>query len=157
MNYRAVYHDKNGNTYSAPVEQRGEKWMMLTSDGWQQIAATFHDDAAGMLTLSHYREEPDTRLHVEPKQRGQSSLAQLQSAAARVEAQARADRYRNAQQLVAQTDAQGTAKVRHARAINTQLAQKWNPKRPEPVPPQIPNKEVMAEAARYRRKRSEES
>ena len=157
MSYRAVYRDSQGHTYSAPVFQRGDQWLMRTSKGLAPVTLQFDDDQGGRLEFVGYRDEPDERLHIEPKQSGQSSLARLQSAAAKVEAQARADRYRNAQQLVAQTDAQDTAKVRQARAINTQLAQKWNPKRPEPVPPQIPNKEVMAEAARYRRKRTEES
>lgn len=157
MNYRAVYHDKNGNTYSAPVEQRGETWMMLTSDGWQLIATTFDDDAGGRLTFSHYREEPDTRLHVEPKQPGQSSLAQLQSAAAKAEAQARADRKRNVQERVRQSNELDARRIQCARENNNLLATRWSRHRPDPVPPQIPSKEVMAEAARYRKRKTEET
>lgn len=157
MGQRAVYKDQRGQTYSAPIVFQDGRWLMRTSEGLAPITLRFDDDQGGRLEFVGYRDEPDERLHIEPKQPGQSSLAQLQASAAKVEAQARAERQRTIQNQVAQADASDAAKVRQARAINTQLAQRWSPKRPEPVPPQIPNKEVMAEAARYRRKRTEES
>ena len=97
---RAVYKDKQGATYSCPVEIHDNKWMMLTSEGFQPITHEFQDDVGGPLTFVEYRKTEDSRLHLEPKQPGQSSLGQLQSAAAKVEAQARADRRRAHQKTV---------------------------------------------------------
>lgn len=154
MSYRAVYHDKNGNTYSAPVELHGETWMMFTSDGWQPITTTFHDEAAGMLTFSHYRQEPDTRLHVEP---GKNSFAQLQDAGAQATAAYQKQRQQQRREMLDALNQPDAHKIAEARANATALAQRWNPKRPEPVPPQIPPKELIAEQARYRRKIEPES
>lgn len=151
MNYRAVYHDRDGNTYSAPAEQRGDTWMMLTSNGWQPIAATFADEAAGMLTFSHYREEP-TRLHVEA---GKNSFAQLLDAGAKATAEYQRQRQQQRREMLDALNQPDARKIAEARVNATALAQRWNPKRPEPVPPQIPNKEVMAEAARYRKRKLE--
>jgi|SRR5438552_13207130 len=100
--WRAVYRDQQGRTYSCPVVKKDGAWAMVTSDGHQPITHEFQDDVAGMLTFVEYREEErGTKLHIEPKQPGQSSLAQLQSAHAKVEAQARADRQRAHQDAVA--------------------------------------------------------
>ena len=156
MNYRAVYHDKNGNTYSAPVEQRGEKWMMLTSDGWQQIVATFHDDAAGMLTFSHYREEPDTRLHVEP---GKNSFAQLQDAGAQATAAYQMQREQQRRAMLDSLNQPDARKIAEARTNATALAQRWNPKRPEPIAPIQVTDDIMAlaEHARWKRKTGQQS
>src|SRR6266436_5837528 len=99
--FRAVYRDQQGRTYSCPVVEHDGAWAMVTSDGPQPITHQFQDDVAGTLSFVGYREaEPDTRLHLEPRQPGQSSLGQLQSAAAKVEAQARADRRRAHQKTV---------------------------------------------------------
>lgn len=155
MNYRAVYHDKNGSTYSAPVEQRGETWMMLTSDGWQQIVATFNDDAAGMLIFSHYREEPDTRLHVEL---GKNSFAQLQDAGAKATAEYQTQRQQQRREALDALNQPNAAKIAEARVNSTAMAQKWNPKRPEPIPPTQLTQETigsLAEEARYRRRKIE--
>jgi hypothetical protein len=66
--YRAVFKDAAGKSFSCPVELHDGVWKMETSDGWQLLTQTFHDDAGGTLKLDSYREvepEPDSRLHVE--------------------------------------------------------------------------------------------
>jgi len=98
--FRAVYRDKEGRTYSCPVVENDGAWAMVTSDGPQPITHQFQDDVGGPLTFVEYKKTEDSRLHLEPKQPGQSSLGQLQSAAAKVEAQARADRRRAHQKTV---------------------------------------------------------
>src|SRR5260370_13932749 len=81
---RAVYKDEHGATFSCPVELHENKWMMLTSEGFQPITHEFKDDVAGTLTFIEYREVPDTRLHVEP---GADSFRALQEAGARATAE----------------------------------------------------------------------
>jgi hypothetical protein len=73
---------------------------MVTSEGPRPITYEFQDDVGGPLTFVEYRKTEDSRLHLEPKQPGQSSLGQLQSAAAKVEAQARGERRRAHQKTV---------------------------------------------------------
>jgi hypothetical protein len=63
--FRAVYRDTEGRTYSAHVEIRDGKWQMKTSDGFVPIIHNFQDDVGGLLTFVEYREEADTRVHVE--------------------------------------------------------------------------------------------
>lgn len=159
MGQRAVYKDQRGQTYSAPIVFQDGQWLMRTSEGLAPITLRFDDDQGGRLEFVGYRDEPDERLHIEPKQPGQSSLAQLQASAAKVEAQARAERQRTIQNQVAQADASDAAKVRQARAINTQLAQRWNPKRPEPIAPIQVTEDIMAlaEHARWKRKIEQQS
>lgn len=155
---RAVYRDSQGHTFSAPIIQQGNKWQMQTSDGLVPIAYTFRDDKAGTLIFSHYREdsraEPDTRLHVEP---GTNSFAQLRDTGARATAEYQTQRQQQRQEILDALNQPDARKIAEARAINTQLAQRWSPKRPEPIPPTIPDKAILAEAARFRRKRTEES
>ena len=114
--WRAVYRDQQGRTYSCPVVKKDGAWAMVTSDGHQPITHEFQDDVAGMLTFVEYREEErGTKLHIEPKQPGQSSLAQLQSAHAKVEAQARSARHQERQQVLAETNQPDAQRVRQAR------------------------------------------
>ena len=161
---RAVYRDNQGRAYSAPLELHGDQWLMRTSDGLlQPIEYSFKDDKAGRLTFSHYREdqsaEPDAKLHLLPRQPGESRFAQLQRTVGMNEMQARAERQQAIHDQVEQADAQAADKARQARgqarAVNTQLAQRSSPKRPESVPPQIPAKEITAEQARWRKRKME--
>lgn len=62
---RAVYRDQQGRTYSCPVEVHDNRWMILTSEGFQEIGYHFQDDIAGSLTFLECREETDSRIHVE--------------------------------------------------------------------------------------------
>jgi|SRR6267378_4019480 len=128
---RAVYKDQHGATYSCPVEIHENKWMMLTSEGFQAISHKFQDDVGGLLTFVEYREtkvEPDTRLHLEPKQPGQSSLAQLQSAHSKVEAQARSARHQERQQVLAETSQPDAQRVRQAREYAEQILHARKPR-----------------------------
>ena len=155
MSYRAVYRDSQGRTYSAPVELHDGKWVMVTSEGFAQINLHFDDDRAGRLEFVEYRDEPDDeRLHIEPKQPGQSSLAQLQAAAAKQAAQALADRQHRRQDILNGSAKRDATKVAEARANATALAQRWNPKRPEPIAPIQVTDDIMAlaEHARWKRK-----
>jgi hypothetical protein len=116
---RAVYKDKTGATYSCPVVLNKNQWMMVTSDGPQPITFYFEDDIAGRLTFDCYREEEDSRLHIEPRQPGQSSFRQLQEAnAVRVNAERK-------QREVARAEVQNDAAQAvdpNARDLNNQLA-----------------------------------
>src|SRR6266481_5990015 len=113
---RAVYRDKNGASYSCPVEMRDGEWAIVTSDGpTTPIPLHFEDDVAGCLTFVEYREVEDSRLHIEPKQPGQSSLGQLQAAAAKVEAQARADRLQARQQTMQTLNEPNVRQIQQAR------------------------------------------
>ena len=67
----------------------------------------------------------DTRLHLEPRTSGQSSFGQLQSAAAKVEAQARAERERA--RVEAQTPVD-PHQVRRTRDLNNQFAELRKPR-----------------------------
>lgn len=159
---RAVYKDTQGIEYSAPVVRDSDKWAMETSDGLVPIAYIFKDDRAGRLTFSHYRDdqptpsEPDTRLHIEPKQPGQSSLAQLQAAAAKQVAQALADRQHRRQEILNDSAKRDAAKIAETRAINNQLANRLKPKR-EIIPPTELTQEhlSLAEQARWRKRKIE--
>ena len=113
--FRAVYRDKEGRTYSCRVVEHDGAWAMVTSDGPQPITHEFQDDIGGLLTFVEYRAEPDTRLHLEPRQPGQSSFAQLQSAHARAEAQARSARHQERQQALAAANQPDAQKIQEAR------------------------------------------
>jgi hypothetical protein len=123
---RAVYKNEHGATYSCPVELHENEWMMLTSEGFSPITHEFQDDVGGPLTFFEYREEEDSRLHIEPKQPGQSSLSQLQTAAAKVEVQARTARNRERQEVQAQPDPR---RVAAAMRINSEYAALKKPRR----------------------------
>ncbi len=129
QSWRAVYKDERGATYSCPVEIHDNKWMMRTSEGFRLITLKFQDDVAGTLSFVGYREaEPDTRLHLEPRQPGQSSLAQLQSAAAKVEAQARGER-RRAHQKTVQEAQPDPRQVAATLRLNAEFAALKRPRR----------------------------
>jgi len=121
--FRAVYKDQQGHTYSCPVEVRDGVWAMLTSDGPQPIGYTFQDDVGGLLTFLEYREEPepeDLRLHIEPRQPGQSSFRQLPEARAahiNQERKAREEARARAQEISV-----NPTKVEAARQINNGYA-----------------------------------
>ena len=61
-------------------------------------------------------QEQDARLHLEPRAPGQSSLAQLQSAHAKMEAQARSARQQERQRVLIATNQPDLKKVQQARA-----------------------------------------
>ena len=130
--YQAVYKNAQGGTFSAPVEKLSDgTWVMHTSDGLQlPIHLTFNDDHAGPLIFSHYREEPepeDLRLHVEPRQPGQSSFRQLQEARAahiNQERKMREEARARAQQTVV-----NPAKAQAAKDLNAQILRERRPHR----------------------------
>ena len=124
--FRAVYKDARGQTFSAPVEKRGDDWIMLTSEGPTPIAHHFDDDIGGRLTFVRYEEvEPDHRpLHIEAKSPGQSSLSQLQTAAAQREADYRRDREIARQRFLNEANAPNPHAVQQARDINNQFVQR---------------------------------
>lgn len=128
--YRAVFKDSNGATFSAPVEKQTDgSWIMHTSDGLQlPINSEFHDDHAGPLIFSHYREEPepeDLRLHID-RLPGESSFGALQRAYAEKEIVEQ----RN-QRQAARTEIQNVlpdpAKTAQARNINEEFARLKRP------------------------------
>jgi len=119
--YRAVYKDLQDRTYSCPAVKTEDRWMMMTSDGLTEITHTFQDDIGGLLTFLEYREDPepeDLRLHIEPRQPGQSSFRQLQEARAahiNQERKAREEARARAQEISV-----NPTKVEAARQINNQ-------------------------------------
>ncbi len=126
--WRAVFRDRQGRTYSCPVVNNDGAWGMLTSDGPAPITLNFDDDVAGRLTFDSYREVEDSRLHLEAKQPGQSSLAQLQTAAAKAEAQARRDRLEGRQQVLAATNQPDARQAQEVRRIQNEIAQQKRPR-----------------------------
>ncbi len=126
---RAVYRDKNGASYSCPVEMRDGEWAIVTSDGpTTPIPLHFDDDVAGRLTFDCYREAEDLRLHIEPKQPGQSSLGQLQAAAAKVEAQARIDRQQQRQQALQTMNEPDVKRIQAAREYAAEVLHARKPR-----------------------------
>ena len=126
--WRAVYTDKKGATYSCPIELHGEKWLMRTSEGLEEITAEFRDDIAGALTFLEYREENDPRLHVE-RLPGESSLGALQRAyAEKVVIQERKDR-QQARTEIQNANMPDPQKVQAARNANNYAASQMRPQR----------------------------
>lgn len=152
---RAVFKDQHGHTYSAPVVLNDGQWVMVTSEGFAPITQFFDDDFAGRLEFVEYRDEPDERLHVE---QGGDSFRALQASGAQAVADYRANRNRERRQLQEALNQPDARKIAEARANATALAQKWNQKRPEPIPPPILSKEnigALAEEARWRKRKIE--
>lgn len=122
---RAVYKDGGGKTYPCPIELRDGAWVMVTSDGTQPITFYFDDDIGGRLEFVEYRKESDPRLHIEPRQPGQSSFRQLQEAnVARINAERK-------QREQARAEAQNAAAAHtdaNARDLNAQFAQRKKPR-----------------------------
>lgn len=149
--YRAVYRDGNGCTYSAPLELHKGQWLMRTNQGLQNIPYVFHDDVGGRLLFESFREdqpappEPNTKLHVE----GQGFRA-LQEAGARATVQYQTQREQKRLEILDALNEQNAEKIAEARAHATALAQLWNPKRPEPIPPTQLTKEHLADAEHSR-------
>ena len=127
---RAVYRDQQGRTYSCPVVQKDGAWVMVTSDGAESIMLEFQDDAAGTLSFVGYREaESDARLHLEPRGAGESSFGQLQSAAAKVEAEARTVRSQEREQvLAAKPDSRKIQQAQAERATRNNIAAAMRPR-----------------------------
>lgn len=116
----AVYKDLAGRTYSCPVEIRDGQWMLVTTSGFAPITHTLDNEEYGEVVFDSYREESDTRLHVEPRLPGQSSFRQLQEARAShvdQERKARVEARSRAQQAVV-----NPAKIEQARDVNNQYA-----------------------------------
>lgn len=150
MTWRVIYKDAHNNTYSAPAKKHGEKWMMLTSDdGWKPISSVFRDDRAGNLLFDHYQEDvppaESETLHVV----GQGFKA-LQDVGARATAEYRTERAQQRRGILDALNQPNTEKIAEARAHATALAQLWNPKRPEPIPPTQLTKEHLADAEHSR-------
>src|SRR5258708_29551371 len=82
--FRAAYKDAQGHTYSCPVEIHNGNWMLVTTSGLAPITHTLDNQEHGIVTFDSYREitPADDRLHIEPRQPGQSSFRQLQEARA---------------------------------------------------------------------------
>lgn len=118
--FRAVYKDAQGRTYSCPVQVHNGQWMLLTNSGPAPITHTLDNQEYGEVVFDSYREEADTRLHIEPRIPGQSSFRQLQEArAAQVDQERKArveGRSRSQQPLI------NPAKVAQARDLNNQYA-----------------------------------
>ena len=118
--FRAVYKDAQGRTYSCPVQVHDGKWMLVTTSGFTPITHTLDNEEYGEVVFDSYREEADIRLHIEPRQPGQSSFRQLQEArAAQVdqERKARVESRARAQQTFV-----NPANVQQARDLNNQYA-----------------------------------
>jgi hypothetical protein len=123
---RAVYKDKQGRTYSCPVEVHGSKWQMQTSDGFQDITFHFQDDVGGLLTFDCYRDEPqsaDSRLHV---QAGSTWTDHKQAFAEQELAEQR--KQRQAGRTEIQNVPPDPAKVAAARELNVQILRERRPR-----------------------------
>lgn len=123
---RAVYRNKKGATFSAPIEKHGDTWIMQTSDGPVPIAHTFQDDVGGLLTFVEYRQEVDTRLHID-RLPGESSFGALKRAYAEKEIAEQ-----RKQRQVARTQIQDVppdpAKIAAARELNNEIAKTMKPR-----------------------------
>ena len=118
--FMAVYKDQQGHTYSCPVEVHNGGWMLITTSGLAPITHTLDNQEHGIVTFDSYREETDTRLHIEPRQPGQSSFRQLQEArAAHINGERKA---REEARARAQDIPVNPAKVEAARHINNEYA-----------------------------------
>src|SRR5882672_5342593 len=105
MEFRAVYRDQQGRTYSCPVVESDGAWAMVTSDGPKPISHEFQDDIAGTLTFVEYKKTEDARIHVE-RLPGESGFAAMQRAYAEQEiATHRKQRQQSRAQAQTQTDA----------------------------------------------------
>ena len=120
---RAVYRNKKGATFSAPVEKQSDgTWTMLTSEGPTKITSNFQDDVGGSLTFVEYREEPDTRLHID-RLPGESSFGALKHAYAEKEiAYQRQQRQAALQKINSDSAAHELSRVAAAGDINAQFA-----------------------------------
>jgi len=125
---RAVYKDEHGATFSCPVELHENKWMMLTSEGFQAITHEFKDDVAGTLTFVEYREQKDSRLHVE-RLPGESGFAAMQRAYAEQEI-ATQRKHREAARAEINNQPPDAAKVARAEGVRQLNAQTLRQMRP---------------------------
>ena len=126
--FRAVYRNKKGATFSAPVEKHGDAWIMQTSDGPVPIAYTFQDDVGGLLTFVEYRQETDTRLHID-RLPGESSFGALKRAYAEKEiAVQRQQRQAALQKINNDSAARELNRIAAARDINAQFAARLKPR-----------------------------
>ena len=119
--FRAKYKDGQGRTYSCPVEIHNGNWMLVTASGLAPITHSLDNEEYGTVVFDSYREEPepiDLRLHIEPRQPGQSSFRQLQEArAAHINGERKA---REEARARAQEISVNPAKVQAARELNNQ-------------------------------------
>jgi hypothetical protein len=123
--FRAIYKDAQGRTYSCPVEIHDGQWMLVTTSGLAPITHSLDIQEYGIVTFDSYREEVDTRLHIEPRQPGQSSFRQLQEArAAHIDAERK---QREQARLEIQNVPPDAAKVAQARSVNEQFARLKRP------------------------------
>ena len=126
--FRAVYRNKKGATFSAPVEKHGDAWIMQTSDGPVPIAHTFQDVVGGLLTFVEYREEPDTRLHID-RLPGESSFGALKRAYAEKEIAYQRQRRQAALQTINNDSAaRELNRIAAARDTNAQFAKAKKPR-----------------------------
>jgi len=106
------------------VEHDGA-WVMVTSDGPQPITHEFQDDVGGTLTFFEYREEEDSRLHVE-RLPGESGFAAMQRAYAEQEiATQRKQRQQSRADAQTQADA---SKIEQGRKLNNEYAAQMRPR-----------------------------
>jgi hypothetical protein len=57
MKYLAVYHDRGGNSFSAPLTMHDGRWMLATANGPQEVSFYIHgnDLAGGFATFQDFR------------------------------------------------------------------------------------------------------
>src|SRR5713101_5061441 len=125
---KAIYRDAAGNQFSCPVVQNNGAWAMVTSDGPQPITHEFQDDIAGTLTFVEYREQKDSRLHVE-RLSGESGFAAMQRAYAEQEI-ATQRKHREAARAEMNNQPPDAAKVARAESVRQLNAQTLRQMRP---------------------------
>ena len=125
---RAIYRDAAGNQFSCLVVQNNGVWEMVTSDGSQPITHEFQDDIAGTLTFVEYREQKDSRLHVE-RLSGESGFAAMQRAYAEQEI-ATQRKHREAARAEMNNQPPDAAKVARAESVRQLNAQTLRQMRP---------------------------
>ena len=124
--FRAVYKDAAGQPYSCPVELHDGTWMLVTTSGLAPITHTLDNEEYGIVTFDSYREEPDTRLHID-RLPGESSFGALRRAYAEKEIA-----FQRQQRQAARTQIQDVppdpAKIAAARELNNEIAKTMKPR-----------------------------
>src|SRR6267154_306263 len=122
---RAVYKDERGATYSCPVEIHDNKWMMLTSGGFQPITNEFQDDIAGTLSFVEYRDEKDSRIHVE---QGANSFRALQEAGAKATAEYETQKAKQRREMLNELNRPDPQRIRQAREYAAEVLRARKPR-----------------------------
>ncbi len=105
---------------------------MMGKDAWAARAQMDRLLTAPTKPAEPPKIEPeDTRLHIEPRQPGESSFSKLKEAANRAGEVARAARERERREMLEQANHRDPRKVQQARNTNNYLAARMRPKRGE--------------------------